>query len=104
VEIEYPTLLSDQSAPHLRAHPPATVVGLLGEALAATFGRRQTHLPTGVPLGLSDEFASDAIKQTQWKAFLAKNRLEVATLGDVVQQIRRFVSEPLRLAAERTES
>lgn len=138
LEIEFPTLLSDQPAPRLRAYPPATVVaekleaivslgmtnsrmkdyfdlctlaregaldaGLLGEAIAATFARRETPLPSGVPLGLSDEFARDAIKQAQWKAFLAKNRLDAATLGDVVAELRRFVEEPLRWAATRAAS
>ena len=138
VEIEFPTLLSDQPAPRLRAYPRATVVAekleaivslgmtnsrmkdyfdlfalaregglgaeLLGEAIAATFVRRETPLPTAPPLGLSEEFARDATKQTQWKAFLAKNKLDAATLGDVVTEIRRFVAEPLRIAAERTPS
>jgi hypothetical protein len=75
---------------------------LLGEAIAATFQRRGTALPIGVPLGLSDEFARDATKRAQWKAFLGKNRLDAPMLDEVIMEIRDFVLEPLRLARERT--
>jgi len=71
---------------------------LLGEAIAATFQRRRTALPVGVPLGLSDEFARDATKRTQWKAFLGKNRLDAPALDEVIVEIRDFVAEPLHLA------
>jgi len=74
---------------------------LLASAIAATFARRQTPLPTSLPLGLSDEFAQDATKRTQWKAFLGKNRLEVSTLDEMVTEVREFVAEPMRLARER---
>jgi predicted nucleotidyltransferase component of viral defense system len=52
----------------------------LSDAIAATFQRRGTAVPVELPLGLSDEFARDAAKRTQWKAFLGKNRLEAPTL------------------------
>ncbi len=44
----------------------------LRQALQATFQRRQTALPTALPIGLSMTFASDPQKQLQWKAFLRK--------------------------------
>ena len=71
---------------------------LLGEAIAATFQRRGTALPVGVPLGLSDEFARNATKRAQWKAFLGKNRLDAPALDEVIVEIRDFVAEPLHLA------
>ena len=74
---------------------------LLGDAIAATFQRRATEVPMEVPLGLSDEFARDAEKRAQWKAFLGKNRLEAPALGDVIEEIRRFVAEPLALARQK---
>ena len=83
------------------AHEGALDAGQLAEAIAATFARRQTPLPEGLPLGLSDEFAQDAMKRTQWKAFLNKNRLDAPALDAVVTQVRRFVEEPLRLARQR---
>ena len=74
---------------------------LLGDAIAATFQRRRTAVPVDVPLGLSDEFARDAAKQTQWKAFLGKNRLAAPTLDEVIEEVRRFVTKPLKLARQR---
>jgi len=41
----------------------------LAQAIAATFARRNTEVPATVPVGLSKGFATDPIKQTQWKAF-----------------------------------
>lgn len=72
----------------------------LADAIAATFARRRTTLPESVPQGLSDEFASDAGKQAQWKAFLGKNRLEPRPLDAVIVDIRKFIAEPLALARQ----
>lgn len=74
---------------------------LLGDAVAATFQRRGTALPIGVPLGLSNEFGQDLMKQTQWNAFLNKNRLDAPTLEEVIVEVRNFVAEPLRLARQK---
>lgn len=73
----------------------------LAQALAATFARRQTTLPSAVPQGLSDEFASDPAKQAQWNAFLRRNRLEARALHSVVEKIRSSLAEPLALARTR---
>lgn len=73
----------------------------LGDAIAATFQRRGTAVPVELPLGLSDEFARDAAKRAQWKAFLGKNRLEAPTLDEVIEEVRRFVAGPLALARQR---
>lgn len=75
--------------------------GLLADAIAATFTRRNTVLPPAMPLGLSDEFAKDPSKRVQWKAFLGRNRLDAPTLDTVVIEVREFVGEPLGLALER---
>lgn len=75
---------------------------LLGDAIAATFQRRGTEVPVEVPLGLSDEFARDAAKRAQWKAFLVKNRLDAPTLDEVMEEVRRFVAEPLTLARQKS--
>lgn len=74
---------------------------LLGDAIAATFQRRGTALPVGVPLGLSNEFGRDLMKQTQWNAFLNKNLLDAPTLEEVIVEVRNFVAEPLRLARQK---
>ena len=41
---------------------------ILSRAVAATFERRRTAVPTGAPIGLSDEFIIDAQKGKQWRA------------------------------------
>jgi hypothetical protein len=68
---------------------------LLCKAIHATFERRRTPLPDGVPFGLSDEFAQDRQKQTQWQAFLRKNALDELQLSEVVAGLRAFLSFPL---------
>ena len=60
----------------------------LCRAIEATFNRRKMSMPTDLPAGLSDGFVADAIKQTQWKAFLKKNRLDTIALADVVARLR----------------
>jgi len=72
----------------------------LGNAIAATFQRRGTAVPEDMPLGLSDEFARDVAKRAQWKAYLGKNKLDAPMLDEVIKEVRRFVSEPLKLARQ----
>lgn len=79
-----------------RTKPP-----VLAKAIAATFARRKTALPEGLPLGLSDEFARDSLKQRQWLAFMRRNGLGELTLEEAVAEIRVFLDEPLRLARAR---
>jgi hypothetical protein len=45
----------------------------LGEAIRATFARREMSLPVGTPVGLSKVFSSHTAKQTQWRAFLQQS-------------------------------
>ena len=45
---------------------------LLKQAIARTFQRRESELPKEVPIGLTSDFFLDAIKQSQWRAFLRK--------------------------------
>jgi hypothetical protein len=60
----------------------------LRRAVAATFERRRTPLPAELPVGLSDAFAADPRKRTQWAAFLRKNRLGSLDLQSVVRRVR----------------
>lgn len=64
---------------------------LLTQAVAATFQRRGTDIPEGVPMGLSDEFIEDDQKQKQWQAFLRKNRLVAMPLASIVNDLRGFL-------------
>ena len=63
---------------------------ILSRAVAATFDRRRTAIPAGVPIGLSDEFINDAQKGKQWQAFLRKNALEPIPLATVLGDLRDF--------------
>lgn len=69
--------------------------GQLASAIAATFSRRRTPLPDGMPAALSDGFASDATKQAQWRAFLGRNRIKAPALQEVVSDIRARLAAPL---------
>ena len=60
----------------------------LVRAIQATFTRRRTALPEGVPAGLSDDFAMDAGKQAQWRAFVTRNKLDTMGLDELVQHLR----------------
>ena len=60
----------------------------LRRAIKATFARRKMSMPSFLPDGLSDAFVTDAIKQTQWNAFLKKNQLNAIALADVVTLLR----------------
>ncbi|MGY4828506.1 nucleotidyl transferase AbiEii/AbiGii toxin family protein [Sphaerotilaceae bacterium SBD11-9] len=61
----------------------------LRRAVEATFARRQTDMPSALPIGLSDAFADGTTKQLQWRAFLNKNKLEPMDLREVIKTIRQ---------------
>lgn len=64
---------------------------VLSRAVSATFERRETPLPIEIPMGLSDTFIADTLKQSQWKAFLGKNKLSAPDLADVIGTLRTFL-------------
>lgn len=70
----------------------------LAQAIAATFALRDTPLPASLPVGLTDAFAHDSMKQTQWQAFLRKNRLAAPDLGEVIAELAVFSQTPLTRA------
>jgi hypothetical protein len=75
-----------------RGRPFSGVV--LADAIAATFRRRATDLPTSAPIALTPTFHSAPVKETQWRAFLRKGRVDRSPsppLSDVVQCIHEFV-------------
>lgn len=51
-------------------------VELLAQAIKATFERRGMVVPTTLPIGLTDEFAQDASRQSLWNSFLKKNEFD----------------------------
>ena len=60
----------------------------LRRAINATFARCKMSMPSFLPVGLSDVFVADAVKQVQWNAFIRKNRLAAISLADVVTLLR----------------
>jgi len=73
---------------------------LLSRAIAATFERRRTAFPEGIPIGLSDEFINDDQKNKQWLAFLRKNALNPMPLATVISDLREFLLPVLVAAAK----
>ena len=65
---------------------------LLQTAIMETFSRRETAIPTTLPIGLTDTFAEE--KKQQWHAFLKRTRLikdEPIALLDVICLLRDFL-------------
>lgn len=64
----------------------------LSKAIQATFARRGTVL-TADPTAFTSDFYEDTQKQAQWRAFVARTRLDGApdTLRGAVQPIRDFL-------------
>ncbi len=56
----------------------------LARAIAATFIRRGMPVPAVLPIGLTDEFATDSSRLAMWHAFLKKNEITITPLSDVV--------------------
>lgn len=72
---------------------------VLSRAIAATFERRRTAVPSGMPIGLSDEFVTDAQKEKQWQAFLRKNAIDPMPLAGVIAELRKFLLPMLASAS-----
>lgn len=64
---------------------------MLSRAIRATFERRHTNIPSGIPVGLTAEFVNDAQKEKQWQAFLRKNALNQTLLRAVVVDLNAFL-------------
>ena len=66
---------------------------VLARAVAATFERRGTPLPSEPPFALTTAFSGDASKQKQWTAFLARSGVasKGLTLDAVVEVLAAFL-------------
>lgn len=72
----------------------------LASAIAATFKRRGTDVPTETPDGLTPVFAASGARQTQWQAFTRNVEREAPTLDIVVAELdARLMPVVLRLRA-----
>lgn len=72
----------------------------LADALRATFERRGTPLPNGLPLALTQEFSDSPEKRSQWRGFRAKSRVTNAPeeLKQVVARLAEFLGPAMDLA------
>ena len=82
----------------------------LVKAIAATFERRRTEIPSKTPLALTDEFAEDRDKAAQWRAFLQRTGLSIKQgrgiqeavpqeLKELITDLREFLLPPLQAIA-----
>jgi len=74
---------------------------VLAKAIQSTFKRRKTNIPSTPPLVFSDEFATDSVKRSQWKAFLNKNSIPGMSddFEDIIKNLRDFLAPPFKAAA-----
>lgn len=74
---------------------------VLARAVRATFDRRRTPMPEGVPLALTPSFAELPARRSQWQGFLRRGRLleTPPELVTVIEQLRRFLLPVLAAAA-----
>ncbi|MCZ4316418.1 nucleotidyl transferase AbiEii/AbiGii toxin family protein [Comamonadaceae bacterium G21597-S1] len=76
----------------------------LAVAIAATFARRQTALPTERPLALTNQFSEDSAKLRQWQAFLKKNSIAADSLRDTIALLDDMLWPPTQVAAAKSEA
>jgi len=70
----------------------------LARAIAATFARRQTTVPTDRPDALTPAFAEDPLKQRQWAAFASDIDHAPRQLALVVDDLAPFLMEAAAMA------
>ncbi|MCR5857459.1 nucleotidyl transferase AbiEii/AbiGii toxin family protein [Mesorhizobium sp. J428] len=75
----------------------------LPRAIAATFARRGTPIPTELPDALTPAFAADEQKQRQWKAFAEDVALDPGDLTNVIGDIAEFLMPHAAVAAQVTQ-
>ena len=65
----------------------------LASAIAATFARRRTAIPSRTPDGLTQAFAEDPQKQAQWERFKKDVTIDPGSLSDVVAALEPFLMQ-----------
>ena len=72
----------------------------LARAIAATFTRRGTEVPTDLPDALRQTFAADEQRQQQWRAFIGDVAFDPGDLASVISDIATFLMPNAVLAAK----
>ncbi len=70
----------------------------LARAIAATFARRKTTVPGGLPDALTPAFADLSVKQQQWEAFKRDVAIDPGALSDVLSQLETFLMPAAKAA------
>jgi predicted nucleotidyltransferase component of viral defense system len=63
----------------------------LDAAIAATFARRETPIPTERPPGLSADFTGDETKRRQWRAYADSIELSSVSIEEIIEAIWALV-------------
>jgi predicted nucleotidyltransferase component of viral defense system len=63
----------------------------LARAIAATFARRKTEIPSEPPDALTSAFAEDLAKIQQWNSFVDQVTLQPGSLAEVVRDLTAFL-------------
>jgi predicted nucleotidyltransferase component of viral defense system len=68
---------------------------VMARAMATTFNRRKTEIPTNRPDALSPAFAEGPLKQRQWEAFVQDVAVKPpGSFGDVLDELAEFLMPP----------
>lgn len=67
---------------------------VLRQTIGMTFERRETEIPKDCPPGLTQEFATDPTKRTQWAAYAEATELEDISLAEIVDDVWAWL-EPI---------
>jgi predicted nucleotidyltransferase component of viral defense system len=73
--------------------------GRLTLAVAATFERRSTPIPVGIPDGLSKAYAADPARVRQWTMFIEDVAVAPGSLASVIDELVTFLMPVARAAA-----
>lgn len=76
----------------------------LARAIAATFERRKTPLPTELPDGLKPAFYEDEAKVAQWRAFVQDVAVDPGDLKAVANALAEFLMPAASAAAALTDA
>lgn len=72
---------------------------LFAEAVARTFNRRNQEIPTRLPVGFSNEFSCDLMKQKQWLSFIRRTSIEAPPLQDLAEMVGRLAMDIFAMAS-----
>jgi hypothetical protein len=72
----------------------------LARAIAATFARRKTAIPSELPDALTRAFAEDPAKQQQWASFVETVGFRPASLAELVDDLAAFLMPHAEAARE----